>query len=489
MERAVFDLARIGEVSDLARACKWSAAELRGAVVARLATLEKAGVGPESRVIIAHGGTPEFFADLFAVWAVGACAACVNPDLTPGEIANVITFTEPDAVLPGDRTGDLALPDDICVIEDAAKPNKGLDPGTWRIGGAVAAPALMLFTSGTTGDPKAVVHSFGSIRSRINYNHKFIDGATLRRTLCVLPSHFGHGLIGNCLTPLFAGGDIFLAAGGGLAGAARLGAQLVEHDITFMSSVPAFWKVALKASPPPSRDTVRQINIGSAPVAADLVRAVADWSGTDDVRNMYGITETANWIAGGSARDRPPEDGLIGPMWGGDAAVCLSDGSRAKTGEGEIVLRPPSLMTHYFRRPDLTAHAIRDGWYHTGDTGTVDAKGWIRLTGRIKNEINRGGMKVSPEEVDALLERHPLVVEACAFGLPDAIAGEIVAVAVQIAGEGTIDGEQLRSWCMGRIRRECVPERWFFLTDIPKTDRGKLNRDIVRQACLKTVAT
>ncbi len=489
MKHAVFDLEGIGAIIDLRRGLKWPAAELRGAVAERRASFEKVEIGPGSRVVIAHGGSPEFFADLFAIWAAGACAACVGPDLTPGEFANVVAFTEPDAVLVGEGTPQTTLPAGVRIFDELPRPNRVVSPGAWQIGGESADPALMLFTSGTTGKPKAVMHSFGSLAARINHNHRHIDITTLRRALCVLPTHFGHGLIGNCLTPLFAGGDLFLATGGGLAGAARLGAQLAEHDITFMSSVPAFWMIALKASPSPLRQTLRQVSIGSAPVAAELVRTVVDWSGTDDVRNMYGITETANWIAGGSARDRPPEDGLIGPMWGGTAAVRRSDAAITATGEGEIVVRPPSLMTGYFRRLDLMRDVVRDGWYHTGDSGTVDANGCIRLGGRIKSEINRGGIKVSPEEVDLLLERHPAVAEACTFGLKDPVSGETVAVAVRLVPGRKVDSEELRAWCMKRIRRECVPEHWSFLADIPKTNRGKLNRNKVREVCLKATAT
>jgi acyl-CoA synthetase (AMP-forming)/AMP-acid ligase II len=349
------------------------------------------------------------------------------------------------------------------------------------------APALMLFTSGTTGDPKGVVHTFAGLAARVAHNHRHIARANMRRSLCVLPTHFGHGLIGNCLTPLLAGGDLLLAAGGGVATPARLGPILDDHAVTFMSSVPSFWRLALKMSPGPALRTIAQIHVGSAPVSAELVGAIAAWAGTDDVRNMYGLTETANWVAGSSARERPPEDGLVGCMWGGEAAVRLSDGviAGAGAGAGEILLRPPAVMSGYFRRPDLTAAAMRDGWYHTGDLGTIDAAGAIRITGRQKHEINRGGIKVSPEEMDLLLERHPEVLEACTFALPDAIAGEIVAVAIEREPSSTVSSEDLRRWCAERIRRECIPERWFFLVEIPKTDRGKLNRDMVRARCLQ----
>jgi len=139
-------------------------------------------------------------------------------------------------------------------------------------------------------------------------------------------------------------------------------------------------------------------------------------------------------------------------------------------------------MKGYHRRPDLTEAVLRDGWFLTGDIGRIDPDGTMWLTGRLKHEINRAGMKVHPEEIDLLLERHDDVVEACAFGIPDEISGEIVGAAVRLADGASAGVDQLRSWCAERIRRECVPERWFVVGEIPKTDRGKINRHAVMRA-------
>jgi acyl-CoA synthetase (AMP-forming)/AMP-acid ligase II len=433
--------------------------------------------------VLAHDEAGAFFADLFAVWSLGACAAVVSSQLTPAELANVVAFAEATAVIVGEKTRSFSPAQSVAIIPAASLPVERADPAPLAIEAAPSDPALILFTSGTTGDPKGVVHTFGSLAARVSLNCERISRETLARTLCVLPMHFGHGLIGNCLTPLFAGGHLFVARGDGLSRATGLSSSLADHGITFMSSVPSFWRIALQASRRPGRATLRQVSVGSAPVSADLVTAIADWTGTQDVRNMYGITETANWLAGGSLIDRPAEDGLVGPMWGGTAAV-YTDGRIDAHGTGEIVVRTPSLMSGYLRRPDLTSAAIIDGWYHTGDIGTVDEHGTLRLTGRIRNEINYGGMKVSPEEIDLLLERHPAVAEACAFGVPDPVAGEIVAVAVRLGTGAPVTAQELRAWCLERLKRDAVPQRWFMVAEIPKTDRGKLNRDKVRAACL-----
>jgi len=467
-------LTTLGSITDIARQATWSPADLAAAIAARRGPLHRLGAGPGGRVLIAHGGTPAFFADLLATWSLGAAAICADPGLTAPELATLVDFARPVAVLVRDGAVVPALP--VPVVDLALEP-AGDAPDTG--GGALDDPALILFTSGTTGDPKGVVHGFRSILARVALNRHVI-GPALARSLCVLPTHFGHGLIGNALTPLLGGDHLFVGAGGALQAAGALGQIVEAHDIGFMSSVPSFWKLALRLAKPPARPLAR-VHVGSAPLAAELWEAICAWSGTRDVVNCYGITETANWIGGASARDHTPADGLVGRVWGGSAIAVDADGRPAA--EGEIWVQTPSLMAGYLDRPDLTAAVLRGGWFATGDTGRID-DGVIRLTGRSKDEINRGGLKVQPAEIDLLVERHPDIAEACCFAIPDPASGEAVAVAVRLAPGAAGDTAQLRAWCAARIRREAVPERWFVIDEIPKTDRGKIRRATVRDRCL-----
>jgi acyl-CoA synthetase (AMP-forming)/AMP-acid ligase II len=146
-------------------------------------------------------------------------------------------------------------------------------------------------------------------------------------------------------------------------------------------------------------------------------------------------------------------------------------------------------MQGYFGQPDLTAQVLTGGWFATGDSGEIDEEGRIRIVGRLKHEINRAGVKIPAEEIDLLLERHPQVREACSFALADPVVGELVAVAVVAADPAPIDVNALKDWCARHIRREAVPARIFMLDELPRTDRGKLNRDRVRAACLQTDLT
>lgn len=474
----VFSPSRLGAVSNLAGDVCWSGETLSDIAEQRAGVLADALSAEKPMVVIAHGNTPSFFADLFAVWAIGGCAVCVNQGLTQAELETVISFVDAAAVLVD---GDTPLESSVSVLQPshAAKSVVPFTPYRAQLDD----PAIILFTSGTTGDPKGVVHTHRSLAARIALNAAHIGADVMRKTLCTLPTHFGHGLIGNCLTPLLNGGDVVIGSGGGMQLASELGAIIDDHEISFMSSVPALWKLAKRLSKPPRTGVLKRVHIGSAPLSADLWQDVIDWCGGAEVVNMYGITETANWIGGASSKDHTPEDGLLGTPWGGSFGVLQADGTVHTNGTGEIVIAGASLLQGYHKRPDLTAEVMHGGWYRTGDTGTMDAAGVLRLTGRSRYMINNAGIKIYPEELDLLFERHDGVAEACAFGIADAVSGEAVALAVTALPGTHLSAADLQSWAAPRIRPEGVPRKVFIIDQIPKTDRGKINRDRVAAYC------
>jgi oxalate---CoA ligase len=479
----VFPTFTLGGISDIKLGCRWDFLRLREEIDRRAAVLAAEGIGRGSVVAIVHGGTARFFADLLATWKVGATATCLDQDLTAGEVRNVVEFSK-----------------SVVLLTDGAAPVDGLNIPAMELAHREARaaagnfhvpepeePALVLFTSGTTGIPKGVVLSFGALRARIEANISAIGKAALRRSLVTLPTHFGHGLIGNSLTPLLAGGDVVLHPLG-VQMANSLGRIVDDHEITFMSSVPSLWRMALLRSSRPRNGTLLRIHIGSAPLPATLWSQVVSWSSAEVV-NCYGTTETANWIAGASSRTDTVADGLIGSMWGGRAAVLDDNGAVRESGSGEILIKSASLMSGYLARPDLTSAALHDGWYRTGDSGSIDQSGRLWLTGRIKDEINRAGFKVQPAEIDALLETHPAIAGACVFGVNDPLGGEAIAAAVQLKNGANVTSQELHVWCLERIRREAVPESWFFVSEIPRTDRGKVSREVVRKTLFEKPAS
>ncbi|WP_173930928.1 class I adenylate-forming enzyme family protein [Chelativorans sp. Marseille-P2723] len=437
--------------------------ELWRQIETRAKALAKAGV-VGGCAAVAHRNPLACLRDIFALWTVGAMALVVNPAITAEERANVMTTTGAMALLDGEEIHRSTV--------------RSVFTGPLHI----EAPALTLMTSGTTGHPKGIVHTQRSLSSRIALNVAAIGSADLERSLCVLPLHFGHGLIGNVLTVLAAGGTLYLWPQPGIEEMQGFGPLVDREQITFMSSTPSFWKVAMRLSPRPEWK-MRRVHVGSAPLSAEAWSSIAGWIGTRRVLNMYGMTETANWIAGASLEDREPTDGFVGKPWGGTWAVLDGEGNIRNKGFGEVLVASPSIMTCYLGMEDATAAAFIGPWFRTGDIGMIAEDGGLTLVGRIKHEINRGGIKIPAEEIDLLLERHPHVEEACAFPLADPVAGEAVAAAVVLRKGGEV--EAIKAWCRERCRPEAVPTRIFPLDAIPRNDRGKIVRDHVREEALR----
>lgn len=422
----------------------------------RAAELRQGGVVPGSCVVLQFGPTLAFFIALEAVWQCGATAVCLDPDATVHERNTIVDFTSATAVLSANDTEFLSGSTRHAVAADVA---------------------LILFTSGTTGEPKGVMLSHAALKFRLRTNSEQIGPAALARTLVTLPIHFGHGLIGNALTPLAAGKEIFLAPLG-LSLAQSLGALVDAHGISFLTSVPAFWPMVLRM-PAPTQNTLKRVHVGSAPLTSPEGERIRQWTGCP-VYNCYGMTETANWFSAGTAPS-------LGNPWDGEAVVEKRDGSRAAQGSGELIVRTAGLMTGYFNRPDLTDTVLKDGWYRTGDFGEIAGDGTIRVQGRVREQINRAGTKINPAEVDAVVKRHAAVADACTFAIPDALVGEAIVCAVVLRGDavhGAPTPTDLSIHCRGFLRTHAVPTRWIFCDSLPADERGKRNRDMVRATVL-----
>ena len=478
-------LENIGSIIDIKNNVEWTSSKINKEVSLRVHELINQGVNHTDKIIIMHGNSPAFFFDLFAVWKLGACAICLNPSLVNYEIKKIYDFTKAKMVLINDDQANIPdIPKDCILNLISIKKKIYSENNDINKLNKIDDEALILFTSGTTSTPKGVVHTYRSILSRISLNQSFIPKAHLDVTLTTLPTHFGHGLIGNCLTPLFSGAKLIIPSHNDSKNLMNFGSLIDQYNISFVTSVPSMWKIVIKFAKPPKNNSLKRVHIGSEPLTVNLWNEIIKWTGTNEVLNMYGITETANWIAGVSAKDVEIKNGLIGKMWGGVVSVVNHNGQISTVGEGEILVSTPSVMNCYLNLPELTSEVFLNGWFKTGDYGTIDEKGQIFITGRLKNQINKAGIKIYPEDIDILLESNPFISEACSFGIEDEIAGEIVGVAIVFSKESNINMYELKAWCEKYFSAEKIPDKWFSLNEIPKTDRGKINRKLVAEVCL-----
>ncbi|MEQ1918610.1 MAG: AMP-binding protein, partial [Elusimicrobiota bacterium] len=271
---------RLGAIVDLRLGRRVSPARLAAEVSKRAAVCAALGLGPGGRAALVRGNGWELLADLLAVWEAGACAIVLDPGLPPPALEAALL-----------RGGAGYVLTDRPRPAGAAPSPVWLDPGseTARLPGLLPRarlddPALILYTSGSSGEPKGVVHSHRTLGARLAALRAEIGPRRLRRTLCVLPSSFGHGLIANCLLPLLSGGELSLLPASSASALADLGGLLDETRATFLSSVPAIWRVALSLSRPPRRGSLERVHCASAPLSAQLWRDARAWTGGADLR-------------------------------------------------------------------------------------------------------------------------------------------------------------------------------------------------------------
>jgi oxalate---CoA ligase len=486
---------RLGDLVEPLTGRRWDSLEINRRIAARAQHLIESGIGCADKVMIVYGNNLEFFVDLIAVWWVGGCAVPVDARLTAFEVETLAHAAKPGyALAMGQLDGSLgrALESaDVKVLDGAGGINDGqaaLPPSPLHLDD----PALILFTSGTTGDPKGVVHTHRSLRARWTTLAQSLGLHRYRRTLCLLPTHFGHGLICNCLFPWLYGADLYIVPPFRADIITGLGDLLDRHKITFLSSVPSVWRLALKMAKPPSAGTLERVHCGSAPLSEHMWKQVCEWTGTPEIFNAYGITETGSWVAGTTVEQFEPEDGLIGRPWG--AAIRILKEARTDippaaiepcgTGEqGYVWLNTPALMKGYLNRDDLTREVVSQGWFMTGDIGLLDDRGLLYLRGREREEINKGGMKVYPGDVDGVVEQFANINDVCTFAVEDPLYGQNVGIAVVVEGpvDETISG--LRDFMLTRLAAHQMPIRWYLVDEIPRTSRGKVNRARVSEVC------
>ena len=339
--------------------------------------------------------------------------------------------------------------------------------------------ALILHTSGTTSRPKIVPLSHRNVcASAVNVRH------TLRltaedRCLNVMPLFHIHGLIAAVLAPLGVGGSIFCTPG---FNALRFFAWLDESRPTFYTAVPTMHQ-AILARAPRNRDVIernplRFIRSASASLPPQVMAELEEAFGAPVVE-AYAMTEAAHQMTCNPLPPAERKPGTVGIAAGPEVSIMDEAGAGAHlaAGEvGEIVIRGENVSPGYERNPAANAEAFTDGWFRTGDQGVMDSEGYVTITGRLKEIINRGGEKISPREIDEALLDHPAVRQIVAFAMPHPRLGEEVAAAAVLRKGMEATPRELQEFAGQRLADFKVPRKILLMDDIPKGPTGKIQR-------------
>jgi acyl-CoA synthetase (AMP-forming)/AMP-acid ligase II len=334
--------------------------------------------------------------------------------------------------------------------------------------------ALVLHTSGSTGQPKRVplkhVNLVVSCRNMVNTCNLSSEDVSL----CVMPLFHVHGLVASALSMFLAGGTVVIPA--------RFNPLLFwrlvrEWHVSWYSASPTVHQLTLARAKTKSLccDRLRFIRSCSAPLAPQLMEKIETVC-QSPVLEAYGMTEGAHQICSNLLPPRRRKPGSVGEPAAVRVKVVNERGQHLRAGErGEIVIQGPNVIDAYEGNPQANANSFfADGWFRTGDQGVLGDDGYLRITGRLKELIIRGGEKIAPREVDEVLLSHPAIVEAATFGVPHPAWGEEVAAAVVLREDHP--ELSLLKYCRDRLAEFKCPKKIYFTETIPKTASGKIQR-------------
>ena len=378
----------------------------------------------------------------------------------------------------------------VRIIELQPQPARGAGAFTLRdTSGAPAAPAaqpgpaqpddvaLVLHTSGTTSRPKIVPLSQANVCASARNIRGFLSLSAADRGLNIMPLFHIHGLIAGILAPLSAGGQVCCTPG---FNALKFFAWMEEARPTWYTAVPTMHQTILARAANNraviEANPLRFIRSSSSAMPTQVIREIEETFGAPLVES-YGMTEAAHQMAANPLPPAVRKPGTVGIAAGPDVAIMDMQGALLPAGEtGEIVIRGENVTRGYENNPKANAEAFTNGWFRTGDQGVMDADGYLTITGRLKEIINRGGEKVSPREVDEVLMDHPAVAQVVTFAVPHDKLGEDVGAAVVLREGASLTEKELRAFAAERLADFKVPRKVLFLDEIPKGATGKLQR-------------
>ena len=454
--------------------------------------LASVGIGRGDRVAIVLPNGPEMAT---AFLAVASCctAAPLNPAYKADEFEFYLNDLQPRALLLlADEAGPArAAAERLGVKLLLLQPDPGGPAGRFALGAAalpLAAPArpgpaqpedpaLVLHTSGTTARPKIVPLTNANLAASARHIATSLALSPADACLNVMPLFHIHGLIAAVLSSLSAGAAVSCTPG---FNAFKFGEWLEAVRPSWYTAVPTMHQAILMRMRA-HRDAaqaagLRFIRSSSASLPPQVMAELEAVFGAP-VIEAYGMTEATHQMAANPLPPRARKPGAVGVAAGPEIAVMDEDGAILPQGDiGEVVIRGPNVTPGYDNNPAANAKAFTDGWFRTGDQGRVDDEGYLFLTGRLKEQINRGGEKVSPLEVDVVLLDHPAVAQACTFGIPHDKLGEEVGVAIVPRPGQSVTEQEIRDFAAARLAAFKVPRRVLVMDDIPKGATGKVQR-------------
>ena len=457
---------------------------LESAVLGLAGRLSSIGVERGDRIALVLPNGPEFLQALLAITALGAAAAPLNPAYTQDEYSFYLADLAPRLLLvpEGEAQAVRAAGGPETEIVDVVT-SKGQPPvlsidgrpvereGQFEPGRADDV-ALLLHTSGTTSRPKQVPllqrNLMASARAIVG--HYRLDESDV--SYVAMPLFHVHGLVASVLSAWAAGGSAVVPR---RFAPRRFWAETAAHGVTWFSAGPTLHQMILdKQDTKRAPAALRFVRSCSSAMSPALMQRLEDVFGVP-LLEAYGMTEASHQMTSNPLPPGRRVPGSVGIPTGTEIRVVdAAQGGDVPEGEaGEVAIRGPGVTPGYLNSPDANAEAFRDGWFRTGDRGVLEG-GYLRLQGRIKELILRGGENISPYEIEEVLLAHPAVIDAVCFAVEDELYGEEVEAAAVLSAP--TDERELRDYCREHLAPFKVPKTIRLVAQIPRTPTGKLQR-------------
>ncbi|EEH48416.1 uncharacterized protein PADG_04495 [Paracoccidioides brasiliensis Pb18] len=465
---------------------------------ARLANL---GILPGAAVSIALTNSYEFIVSFLAVSLQRAIAAPLNPAYKQDEFEFYIDdLSSALALVPKG-----SLENDVSAVRAARKYSAAIAECYWNgeevvldvkeIGKLAAKGgvkreepqpddiALVLHTSGTTGRPKAVPLTHRNLIRTMKNIKETYKLTEKDRTLLVMPLFHVHGLLAAFLAPLLSGGSVIVPE---KFSASSFWSEFITYKANWYTAVPTIHQILLKTPLPNPMPKIRFIRSCSSPLSPKTFHEL-EKTFHAPVLEAYAMTEAAHQMTSNPLPPGKRQPGTVGIGQGVEVKILDQDGNEVPQGsEGEICVRGENVTKGYLNNPAANDSSFtKSGFFRTGDQGKKDKDGYVFITGRIKELINKGGEKISPIELDNIIAHNPNVAEAVSFAIPDAHYGEDIGVAVVLKQKGSMSEDNLKSWIAPKVAKFKIPKKIWILPEIPKTATGKIQRRKVAEAILK----
>ena len=457
--------------------------EFGRAVQRSAALLSAKGIGKGDAVSLLMPNSVEYVIAYFACWQLGALAGPVNSLLKAEELTYIISNSDAKALVVNseylgivNRVRDqLPALKHVIVFDDVTDSTRDFDGVPPQLNISPDDEAIIIYTSGTTGKPKGCLLTHGNVTANARQISEWLGFGETDRLLTMMPLFHMNAVSVTTMAALYAGGSSVVSQ---RFSASRFWQIISDYKITSFGSVATMLSMLLSTYPegvPEGLHTeqLRFAMCGSAPVPAETIRRFEETFGCLVIEG-YGLSESTC-----RSTFNPPDTrrraGSCGLPIGNEMQVVDEDDNEVEVGAlGEIVLRGDNILKGYYKNPEATAAAFRNGWFHTGDIGYKDADGFYFIVDRKSDMIIRGGENIYPREIDEVLFQHPAVASAAVVGVPHDLYGEEVAGFVVLREGSEASEAELIDFCKQHLADYKCPKTIRLVKDIPKGPTGKL---------------